>query len=101
MSVPSPPTCTLECTSDLWVPRGEGCFFLANYTGGLFPQPCYIPFGNIPPLFHAMVWGVLLALIILIVQCNRKPKDNPSGSPSKQFSSVVSDSMELASSAVS
>ena len=96
MSAPSAPTCELDCPHG-WLPRGEGCFFLANYneTGGLRPQPCYIPFENLPPLFHVAVWGVLLGLIALIIQCNRKPKDEElyasSATPNKsrEFDSVV------------
>ena len=91
---PSAPTCELECP-DGWLPRGDACFFLANYTGGLYPQPCYMPFGNLPLLFHTAVWGVLLGLIALIIQCNRKPKEEDqygsSATPKKsvEFDSVV------------
>ena len=86
MATPSPPTCELDCGGGGWVPRGEGCFFLQNYTGGLYMHPCELPFGSLPPMFLAAVFSCLLGLMILAWQCNRKDgAGSESASPKKDY----------------
>lgn len=86
MATPSPPTCELDCGGGGWVPRGEGCFFLQNYTGGLYMHPCELPFGSLPPMFLAAVFSCLLGLMILTWQCNRKDgAGSESASPKKDY----------------
>ena len=86
MAAPAAPTCELDCGGGGWLPRGDGCFFLANYTGGLHIHPCYLPFGSLPPIFLASCFGCLLGLLILFWQCNKQqPSESTAGlsSPTK------------------
>ena len=67
--------CELSCQGMGWIPRAEGCFFLTNYSGGLFVQPCMLPFQNFPPMFLVTFFGTVLGLVLLLWQCTRAPKE--------------------------
>ena len=91
MAAPAPPTCELTCSPGGWLPIGDGCFFLKNYTGGLHIQPCYLPFGSLPPLFHASVWCCLLGLLLLIWQCNKQQPADSSPMTSSPMKKAMDD----------
>lgn len=73
--------CALQCNGSGWIPRGdvESCFFLDNYTSGLYMQPCYLPFEKIPVMFQIVFWGTVVALSTLAYGCTRpEPTDEAS-----------------------
>ena len=38
--------------------------------GGLYLQPCYLPFGSLPPMFLFAFFATLVGLLSLIAGCN-------------------------------
>ena len=78
---PSAPACAPVVCPSKWVPRNElgSC---EAYLPGLYVSPCWLPFQNLPPMFLVVFFGTVVALGVLIFQCNRPAAKEPP-SPTK------------------